>query len=169
MWGQGWKGDFPFKHSRIFVFGFECSFYCIGQGTCIGPVLCGPPISLEMEKSYPYLRGWPQQYGSAIMWADQILGLWTLFFFLLFFFSNNTLVAISKFHIAQNLIEIPPTHCMYLLPTIIIYAAFWPLVWVDVCISSLGNFMRNHVDLPEKHFICLIRLVVSICYCYKLI
>ena len=36
-------------------------------------VLCGPPISLEMETNYPYLHGWPQKYRSAGIWASHFV------------------------------------------------------------------------------------------------
>ena len=65
--------------SLIFIFGFEYSFYSSGQGKSLA-VLCGPPISLEMETNYPYLHGWPQKYRSARMWADRILGARTLLY-----------------------------------------------------------------------------------------
>ena len=44
------------------------------------PILCGPPISVEMKINYPYLHGWWQKYKSARMWAYRIPGSWTLLF-----------------------------------------------------------------------------------------
>ena len=43
------------------------------------PILCGTPISLEMEINYPYLHGWPQKCKSSSMWAYRKAGPRTLF------------------------------------------------------------------------------------------
>ena len=66
---RSWKGV---PTNVIFI-------YSIGQGKS-SAVLCGPPISLEMETNYPCLHGLLQKYRSAGMWADRILGSRTLFF-----------------------------------------------------------------------------------------
>ena len=64
-------------------------------------MLCGPPISFEMETIYPYLHGWPQKYMSAGMWADRILGSWTLFNLLRFGSS------LFSMHNLKVIIELP--------------------------------------------------------------
>ena len=45
-----------FENFFFFVSGFNYSFHYIDQGRS-SAVLCGPPISLEMEMNYPYLHG----------------------------------------------------------------------------------------------------------------
>ena len=62
--------------SRIFDFEFNYSFYSIRQGK-FSSILCGPPISVEMDINYPYLHSWPQ---SLRMWAYRIPSSRTLLF-----------------------------------------------------------------------------------------
>ena len=42
--------------SRIFVFEYKYSCYSIGQEKS-SPILCGHPVSIEMEINYRYLHG----------------------------------------------------------------------------------------------------------------
>ena len=59
--------------SSIFVFEFRYTFYSIGQGKS-SPILCGSPISIKVEITYPYLHGLPQKFKSPRIWAYRILG-----------------------------------------------------------------------------------------------
>ena len=46
------------KHVNITksdIHSFKYSYYSIGQGKSL-PILCGPPISVEIEINYPYLH-----------------------------------------------------------------------------------------------------------------